>query len=137
MGPTRCICHSSETVKESLLTGLIDSFTYYMDEQDKEWLDHNNKEARGEGTSLQGAVSASGVTGPLHALVPSEGQRARVCPGCRYHGRRVQTGKLVMAIFEKVTHDKTEFLHHVCPSAYRSVLVCTDQPLTSRVWNLE
>jgi enhancer of polycomb-like protein len=32
-----------------------------MDERDKEWLDENNDEARGEGTSTQGAVSTSGT----------------------------------------------------------------------------
>ncbi|KAG8215759.1 enhancer of polycomb-like-domain-containing protein [Butyriboletus roseoflavus] len=102
---------SSETVEEALSSGLIDSFTYYMDERDKEWLDRNNEEARGEGTSVQGAVSTSGAT-------------IRSCPqrSAKAKGKEPESAQavaitedefeLVMGIFEKVTHDKTEFLHH-------------------------
>ncbi|KAG1758564.1 enhancer of polycomb-like-domain-containing protein [Suillus occidentalis] len=53
---------SSETIDEAVSNALVDAFTYYMDERDKEWLDRNNEEARGEGTSAQGALSASGAT---------------------------------------------------------------------------
>ena len=103
---------SSETVEESISSGLIDSFTYYLDERDKEWLDRNNEEARGEGTSAQGAVSASGAT-------------TRSCPqrSAKAKGKEPEFAQavaitedefeLVMGIFEKMTHDKTEFLHHV------------------------
>lgn len=114
---------SSETVEEALSSGLIDSFAYYMDERDKEWLDRNNEEARGEGTSLQGAVSASGAT-------------IRSCPqrSAKAKGKEPESVlavaitedefELVMGIFEKVTHDKTEFLHHVCSLAYRGRIMC-------------
>jgi enhancer of polycomb-like protein len=44
------------------IDALAHSFTYLMDERDKEWLDKNNEEARGEGTSAQGAVPTSGTT---------------------------------------------------------------------------
>lgn len=88
-----------------------------MDERDKEWLDRNNEEARGEGTSVQGAVSASGAT-------------TRSCPqrSAKAKGKEPESAQavaitedefeLVMGIFEKITHDKTEFLHHVCLSAW-------------------
>lgn len=107
---------SSETVEESISSGLVDSFTYYMDERDKEWLDRNNEEARGEGTSAQGAISASGAT-------------TRSCPqrSAKAKGKEPESAQavtimedefeLVMGIFEKVTHDKTEFLHHVCSAS--------------------
>ena len=53
---------TSETIEETTQDALSHGFTYLMDERDKEWLDKNNEEARGEGTSAQGAVSASGTT---------------------------------------------------------------------------
>ena len=37
--------------------GLTSTFTYYINERDQEWLEKNNEEAHGEGTSAQGAVS--------------------------------------------------------------------------------
>ncbi|KAJ7640492.1 hypothetical protein DFH06DRAFT_628510 [Mycena polygramma] len=47
---------TTQTVEEACSNGLVDhEFTYYMDEMDKQWLDKNNQEARGEGTSAQGA----------------------------------------------------------------------------------
>ncbi|KAH0835627.1 enhancer of polycomb-like-domain-containing protein [Lanmaoa asiatica] len=102
---------SSETVEEALSSGLIDSFTYYMDERDKEWLDRNNEEARGEGTSVQGAVSASGAT------TRSYPQRSAKAKGKEPESAQAvaiteDEFELVMGIFEKITHDKTEFLHH-------------------------
>ncbi|KIJ67208.1 hypothetical protein HYDPIDRAFT_25680 [Hydnomerulius pinastri MD-312] len=102
---------SSETVEEACSSALIDAFTYFMDERDKDWLDRNNEEARGEGTSAQGALSANGTT-------------ARSGPGrsAKAKGKEPESAQavaitedefeLVMGVFEKVTHDKTEFLHH-------------------------
>ncbi|KAJ7186830.1 hypothetical protein C8R46DRAFT_1024816 [Mycena filopes] len=52
--PVTYVCTSS-TVDEAISTALADDCTYYMDERDKEWLDKNNQQARGEGTSAQGA----------------------------------------------------------------------------------
>ncbi|KAF8127863.1 enhancer of polycomb-like-domain-containing protein [Boletus edulis] len=102
---------SSETVEESVSSGLVDGFTYYMDERDKEWLDRNNEEARGEGTSVQGAVSASGAT------TRSYPQRSAKAKGKEPESAQAVSitedeFELVMGIFEKSTHDKTEFLHH-------------------------
>ena len=99
-----------------------------MDERDKEWMDRNNEEARGEGTSVQGAVSTSGVA-------------TRSCPqrSAKARGKEPESVQavaitedefeLVMGIFEKVTHDKTEFLHHVRSSLCRNA-PCTDQSFT-------
>ncbi|KAJ6589002.1 enhancer of polycomb-like-domain-containing protein [Mycena capillaripes] len=50
---------TTQTVEEACSNAFVDhEFTYYMDEIDKQWLDKNNQEARGEGTSAQGARSA-------------------------------------------------------------------------------
>ncbi|KAJ7730202.1 hypothetical protein B0H14DRAFT_3616866 [Mycena olivaceomarginata] len=50
---------TTQTVEEACSNAFVDhEFTYYMDEMDKQWLDKNNQEARGEGTSAQGARSA-------------------------------------------------------------------------------
>ena len=53
---------TSETIEEATLNALSHGFTYLMDERDNEWLDKNNEEARGEGTTAQGAVSTCGTT---------------------------------------------------------------------------
>jgi enhancer of polycomb-like protein len=101
---------SSYTVEDKTMHGLTDGFTYYMDERDKEWLDKNNEEARGEGTSALG-----GVTSPTTRHSP------RSTRGKGKEPDSVQAVKisedefeLVMGIFEKTTHEKTPFLHHVC-----------------------
>ena len=79
-----------------------------MDERDKEWLDKNNEEARGEGTSAQGALAGtstrSGRSAKAKGKDPEVSQPAVMTE---------DEFELVMAIFEKVTHEKTEFLHHV------------------------
>lgn len=103
---------SSETVDEAVSNALVDAFTYYMDERDKEWLDRNNEEARGEGTSAQGALSASGAT-----TRSGLSQRSAKAKGKEPESTQPLTitedeFELVMGIFEKVTHDTTEFLHH-------------------------
>ena len=50
---------SSDTIEETVTDALANGFVYYMDERDEEWLEKNNEEARGEGTSAQGAVSST------------------------------------------------------------------------------
>jgi enhancer of polycomb-like protein len=52
---------TSETIEETTQDSLAHGFTYFMDERDKEWLDKNNEESRGEGTFPQGAVSTPGT----------------------------------------------------------------------------
>ncbi|KAJ7471898.1 hypothetical protein FB451DRAFT_310661 [Mycena latifolia] len=51
---------TTQTVEEACANALVDDeCTYYMDEVDKQWLDKNNQEARGEGTSAQGATRST------------------------------------------------------------------------------
>ncbi|KAJ7280253.1 hypothetical protein C8J57DRAFT_1501694 [Mycena rebaudengoi] len=57
--PVSYLC-TTQTVEEACSGALLDhDCTYYMDEGDSIWLDKNNQEARGEGTSAQGAKSAA------------------------------------------------------------------------------
>jgi enhancer of polycomb-like protein len=103
---------SSETVEESTSGALSNGFTYYMDERDKEWLDKINEEARGEGTSAQGAFSTTGTTtrsGPARSA-KAKGKEPEVLQPISISEDEFE---LVMGLFEKVTHEKTEFLHHV------------------------
>lgn len=81
-----------------------------MDERDKEWLDKNNEEARGEGTSAQGAVSTSG----LRTSARSAKAKGKEPESTQPVVISEDEFELVMGVFEKVTHDRTEFLHHVC-----------------------
>ncbi|OCH93358.1 hypothetical protein OBBRIDRAFT_328810 [Obba rivulosa] len=98
---------SSDTVEESISYALADGFIYYMDERDKEWLDKNNEEARGEGTSAQGAVS--GTSTRSGRSTKGKGKDPDVAQPVNMSEDEFE---LVTAIFEKVTHEKTEFLHH-------------------------
>ncbi|TFK70814.1 hypothetical protein BDN72DRAFT_503858 [Pluteus cervinus] len=98
----------SSTLEESWAGSLANGFTYYMDERDKEWLDKNNEEARGEGTSAQGAISASGTRTSARSA-KAKGKEPDVSQPVVVSEDDFE---LVMGIFEKVTHEKTEFLHH-------------------------
>ncbi|KZV72075.1 hypothetical protein PENSPDRAFT_684094 [Peniophora sp. CONT] len=102
---------TSTTIEESVSGALNDGFTYYMDERDKEWLDRNNEESRGEGTSAQGAVSSSSSAGPRTSRsAKAKGKEPDVSQAVAMSEDEFE---LVMGIFEKVTHEKTPFLHHV------------------------
>lgn len=101
---------SSDTIEESTSFALVGGFIYYMDERDKDWLDRNNEEARGEGTSAQGAISGSTRSARSSK---SKGKEPEVSQPVVITEDEFE---LVMAVFEKVTHEKTEFLHHVRPS---------------------
>ncbi|KAI0944834.1 hypothetical protein AcW1_001669 [Taiwanofungus camphoratus] len=98
---------SSDTVEESISHALANGFLYYMDERDKEWLDKKNEEARGEGTSAQGALSGTSTRSARSAK--AKGKEPDVTQPIAMSEDEFE---LVMAIFEKVTHEKTEFLHH-------------------------
>ncbi|KAF8881613.1 enhancer of polycomb-like-domain-containing protein [Infundibulicybe gibba] len=105
--PATYIC-TSTTVEESCSNALANGFTYYMDERDKDWLDKNNEEARGEGTSAQGAVSASS-TRTSSRSAKSKGKEPESPQPVIISEDEFE---LVMGLFEKTTHEKTEFLHH-------------------------
>ncbi|KAI0280469.1 hypothetical protein BGY98DRAFT_1095464 [Russula aff. rugulosa BPL654] len=101
---------TSETTEENTQDALAHGFTYFMDERDKEWLDRNNEEARGEGTSAQGAVSTSGTTTRTsQRSAKAKGKEPDVAQPIVISEDEFE---LVMGLFEKVTHEKTEFLHH-------------------------
>jgi enhancer of polycomb-like protein len=115
---------TSTTVEEACSSALANGFTYYMDERDKEWLDKNNEEARGEGTSAQGAVSASNTRTSARSA-KAKGKEPDVSQPVVVSEDEFE---LVMGLFEKVTHEKTEYLHHVrivynilCVRAYASI----------------
>jgi enhancer of polycomb-like protein len=128
--PATYIC-TSTGVEESVANGIGGGFTYYMDERDKEWLDKNNEEARGEGTSAQGAVSASGTRTSARSS-KAKGKEPDVAQPIALTEDEFE---LVMGLFEKITHDKTEFLHHVCPLV-ACLLTCALMN-TSSVWRQE
>ncbi|KAJ3812653.1 enhancer of polycomb-like-domain-containing protein [Lentinula aff. lateritia] len=99
---------SSSVIDEYTAAALADGCTYYMDERDKEWLDRNNEEARGEGTSAQGSVftSSGRVSGRSAKGKGKESEDAQ--PSLMSEDEF----ELVMGLFEKITQEKTEFLHH-------------------------
>ncbi|KAK2462409.1 hypothetical protein APHAL10511_005715 [Amanita phalloides] len=99
---------ASASVEESLRDSLAGGFTYYMDERDKEWLDKNNEEARGEGTSAQGAVSVAGTRSSARSA-KAKGKEPDIVQPVAITEDEFE---LVMGLFEKVTHERTEFLHH-------------------------
>lgn len=105
--PATYVC-SSLSVEEHIVDGLAGGFTYYMDERDKEWLDKNNEEARGEGTSVQGAVSASGTRTSARSA-KAKGKEPDVSQPVVISEDEFE---LVMGIYEKVTSEKYEYLHH-------------------------
>lgn len=106
--PVSYVC-SSTTADEYIINGISDGFTYYMDERDQPWLEKNNEEARGEGTSAQGAVS--GTPTRLVRSAKSKGKEPDLSQPVVITEDEFE---LVMGIFEYVTHEKTEYLHHVC-----------------------
>jgi enhancer of polycomb-like protein len=105
---------TSETVDAYVVDGLNDQFTYYMDERDREWLIKNNEEARGEGTSAQGAVSTVTTTrsGSFTRSAKAKGKEPEMVQPVVITEDEFE---LVMGLFEKVTQDKTPFLNHVRP----------------------
>ncbi|KIM44097.1 hypothetical protein M413DRAFT_68403 [Hebeloma cylindrosporum] len=107
--PSSYVC-TSQTVEESIDDGIANGFTYYMDERDKEWLDKNNEHARGEGTSAQGALS-SPVTRTSARSSKAKGKDPETLQPVIISEDEFE---LVMGVFEKVTHERTAYLHHVC-----------------------
>ncbi len=106
--PATYVC-TSVSVEEATTDGLAGGFTYYMDERDKDWLDKNNEEARGEGTSAQGALSTSGTRTSARSA-KAKGKEPELSQPVIISEDEFE---LVMGILEKLTHEKYEFLHHV------------------------
>ncbi|KAF7297293.1 Enhancer of polycomb-like protein [Mycena indigotica] len=64
---------SNQTVEEACANALVDhDYTYYMDEFDKQWLDKNNKDARGEGTSSSARSSRKNKEKESDMCTPAE-----------------------------------------------------------------
>ena len=76
-----------------------------MNEFDKEWLGKNNEGAHREGTSAQGAISLSD-----HSQCSSKarGKEPDLSPPVVKSRDKF---KLMMAVFEKVTHEKIEYIY--------------------------
>ena len=106
--PATYVC-TSTTVEETNTSGLSGGYVYYMDERDQAWLEKNNEEARGEGTSVQGAVSVSGTRASARSA-KAKGKEPEPCQPATISEDEFE---LVMALYEKVTHERTEYLHHV------------------------
>lgn len=103
----------SDPVDDCITHALADGFTYFMDERDQDWLEKNNQESRGEGTSAQASVSPSGTTtrsGASHRSSKSRGKEPEMNTPVTMSEEEFE---LVMGIFEKITHDNTPFLHVV------------------------
>jgi len=98
----------SRTVEECVSAALAYECTYYMDERDKEWLDKTNEEARGEGTSAQASIAAA--TRVSSRATKGKGKEPEPNTPISISEDEFE---LVMGLFELVTHEKTEFLHHV------------------------
>ncbi|KAF9039427.1 hypothetical protein BDZ89DRAFT_1156893 [Hymenopellis radicata] len=103
--PATYVC-SSRTVEESSNGGLAHGICYYMDEKDKEWVDRINEEARGEGTSAQAALSMPRTSG---RSTKAKGKEAESIPPITMSEDEFE---LVMGLFELITHEETEYLHH-------------------------
>ncbi|KAG7090577.1 hypothetical protein E1B28_009684 [Marasmius oreades] len=97
---------STYTVEDLFDASLANGFSYVMDERDMEWLTKNNEEARGEGTSAQGAVSGTRVSS---RSAKSKGKEPDSVQPVVITEDEFE---LVMGLYEKVTHEETEFLHH-------------------------
>lgn len=79
-----------------------------MDERDKAWLDRNNEEARGEGTSALAALASGTRTSSRNAK--AKGKEPDVAQPVAISEDELE---LVMGAFEKVTHDNNLLSHHV------------------------
>jgi enhancer of polycomb-like protein len=84
-----------------------------MDERDQEWLEKNNEEARGEGTSAQGSVSAAGTSTRSGSWLRSAKAKGKEPDVSQPLPMSEDEFELVMGLFEKITHEKTAYLHHV------------------------
>ncbi|KAJ7089681.1 enhancer of polycomb-like-domain-containing protein [Mycena belliarum] len=105
--PVTYVC-TSTTVEEATSFALAHDCTYYMDERDKEWLDKTNEEARGEGTSAQGAMSSPPGVRSSARSAKAKGKEPESSSPVALSEDEFE---LVVGLFEKVTHEKTEHLH--------------------------
>ncbi|KAK0441186.1 enhancer of polycomb-like-domain-containing protein [Desarmillaria tabescens] len=98
---------SSLTVEECISGALAHGATYYMDEKDEEWVSKNNEEARGVGTSSQAALSSGTRTSARSTK--AKGKDSDNNSPIEISEDQFE---LVMGLFELITHEETEYLHH-------------------------
>ena len=110
---------SSISVDECVTLALAEGFTYVMDERDAEWLDKNNQEARGEGTSAQTSTSGTTTRSGGHRSAKARGKETESTTAIAISEDEFE---LVMGLFEKITHDNTPFLHVVCHSSLHIII---------------
>ena len=95
----------SDTVEESIASGLAANYTYYIDERDKAWLDKNNQAARGEGSSSQAARAAATAAGGQ----PKRNGKAKEPEAANASSKSVEMSEdefeLVMGLFERRAAD--------------------------------
>lgn len=102
----------SDPVEDCVTTAIADGYTYFMDERDVEWLEKNNQDARGEGTSTQASGSSGTTTrSGTHRSAKSRGKEPETHQAIFMSEDHFE---LVMGLMEKITHDNTPFLHVVC-----------------------
>ncbi|TFK51557.1 hypothetical protein OE88DRAFT_1561614 [Heliocybe sulcata] len=109
---------SSDTVEQSIEDGLVDGFTYFMDEKDAQWLTHTNN------CNMESKVPDEDVPqikqecdgwlcGPIDAVQSGGRIAPRASLSCTGKSQNAMSGirisedhfELVMGIFEKVTAD--------------------------------
>ena len=99
--------------------GLNGGYAYFMDERDVGWVERNNKEARGEGTSASGSVRSPSVeTSPQRRGRSAKGKGKEVehVNGYGEYPAVVMDEdefELTMGLFEKFADDKFPGLHVV------------------------
>lgn len=96
----------SDTVEETSSGPSGLGFNYTLDEHDDEWLKENNRLARGEGTSANGAAGAAGLNG---AARPKGKEKEEVVVPVISE----DDFELVMGLMEKWTDEKLPTLHTV------------------------
>jgi len=96
----------SDTIEESGASAIIDGFSYFMDERDKEH--RNNEEARGEGSRAQGILSTSATT------TQCQGERQGI--GAQPVTISEDEFELIMGIFEKspITRHRSSISYAFC-----------------------
>ena len=93
----------SSVVEECVEAGLNGGFTYYMDEQDQEWLDAQNKLANTLPLTPVSAAPRASRRGSMR----ESAEPPRAFPAT------YDEFELVMGLLEMITEQKAPMLHHV------------------------
>ena len=93
----------SSVVEECIDAGLNGGYTYYMDEQDQEWLDAQNKLA----STLPPTPVSAAPRASRRGSMRESAEPPRAFPAS------YDEFELVMGVLEQVTEQKAPLLHHV------------------------